>query len=329
MSSSSQGTGTQQAEEASDASLQAESSGSPFGASLEPVLRKACSGRLSGVSWFRTEWQRGGALTGYATYDDAGRPTPVVVKLPVPPMERRWLERLQGRSVAPHLLAHGEALNGYDMSWLVMECLPHGPLGTAWAGEGFDLLIEAAGRFYQSSSDYEVTGDPPQRDWDAIHDRARSVAQGKKLPHEQRWSKALKKAKAKLKDWVTRWNDRPVADWCHGDLHLANAMSREPAPRGPAVLLDFAMVHRGNWIEDAVYLEYLHWSRRHQLHGRRIARQMAQERKKLGLPVDSDWAEWAALRRTLLALSTPAMLMQMGEPQHLIAALEVLEEGVG
>ncbi|MCX5659956.1 MAG: hypothetical protein NTW19_09575 [Planctomycetota bacterium] len=55
----------------------------PLGALLEPALRQTCGGRLSEVNWFRTDWQRGGALTGYATYrDDDGQPQPVVVKLP-------------------------------------------------------------------------------------------------------------------------------------------------------------------------------------------------------------------------------------------------------
>ena len=29
---------------------------------LAPVLAKACEGRLSEVTWFRTDWQRGGAV---------------------------------------------------------------------------------------------------------------------------------------------------------------------------------------------------------------------------------------------------------------------------
>ena len=30
-------------------------------ASLAPVLAEACDGRLSAITWFRTDWQRGGA----------------------------------------------------------------------------------------------------------------------------------------------------------------------------------------------------------------------------------------------------------------------------
>jgi hypothetical protein len=40
----------------------------PLGANLEPVLRQACGDRLSSIRWFRADWQRGGALTGYSEY---------------------------------------------------------------------------------------------------------------------------------------------------------------------------------------------------------------------------------------------------------------------
>ena len=59
------------------------------------------------------------------------------------------------------LYAHGEALGGYDMAWVVMERLPHGPLGAAWNGQQFDLLIEAAGRFYQAAQQITAAGPPP------------------------------------------------------------------------------------------------------------------------------------------------------------------------
>ena len=67
----------------------------PFGANLEPALLEATDHRLSAIRWFRTDWQRGGALTGYAKYrEEDGRDQAVVVKLPVPPGERQWLVRL-------------------------------------------------------------------------------------------------------------------------------------------------------------------------------------------------------------------------------------------
>ena len=306
-----------------------ESPESPFGASLEPVLREACAGRLSHVNWFRTSWQRGGALTGYATFVDSVGPHPVVAKLPVTPRERQWLIRLQdGPDVAPRLYAHGEGLGGYDMAWVVMERLPYGPLGPTWQGREFDLLVEAAGRFYQTTGAIPVDEAPPQRDWAHLFDRARANLKTHDLADEQRWKNAFKDVYQKLKDWLKIWNNRPTNAWCHGDLHLANALSRLPSPDGPAVLIDFAEVHAGNWIEDATYFEHLFWARRQKLGGRKLCSQIAHERKKCGLPVDPDWPRLASIRRALLAMSTPALLQYDGDPHHVRAALEVLETEV-
>ena len=48
------------------------------------MLAEACEGRLSTITWFRTDWQRGGAATGTAVFEgNGGAPAPVVVKLPV------------------------------------------------------------------------------------------------------------------------------------------------------------------------------------------------------------------------------------------------------
>jgi len=302
-----------------------------FGHALEPALRRACGDRLSEITWFRTDWQRGGALTGYATYatDDDGQPHGVVVKLPVPPCERHWLIALQPHDgVAPRVYAHGDAVNGYDLAWVVMERLTHGPLGGAWGGAEFDLLAEAVGRFYAAADAHPRVGEPLRKDWPAIYERSRKQAHHFSLAESQRWNTALKRAHRKLRDWIVRWEDRPCDDWCHGDLHLANAMTRRPAPHGPAVLFDFARTRVGHWIEDAVYFEHLFWARRDKLDGRKLCSMIAQERRAHGLPVRDDWPKYAELKRTLLAMSTPAMLQHDGDPRHVHAALEVLERAV-
>ncbi len=303
----------------------------PFGAALEPVLRQACDGRLSEVNWFRTDWQRGGAATGYAVYvDDAGESREVVVKLPVQPRERLWLERLQlVENVVPRLYAHGDQLNGYDIAWVVMQRVPYGPLGPAWGGAAFDLTIEAATRFYDAAAAYPVDREPIQKDWDNILATAREKVRRHSVANAQRWNKALKQAQQKLRQWLAIWRDRAIDQWCHGDLHLGNAMSLSPPPDGPAVLLDLAEVHPGNWIEDAVYFEHLYWARRDLLDGRRICKAIAHGRRERGLPVASDWARFADVRRALLAMSTPARLTTDGDPMHVAAALEVLEMHVG
>ena len=268
-----------------------------FGAALGPVLQEVCGGRLAAISWFRADWQRGGALTGYSIFTEDGRKAPVVVKLPVPPVELHWLGRLQAAAdVVPRVYAAGETLGGYDMAWVVMERLQHGPLGSAWGGREFDLLVEVAGRFYAAGGPTEGGG-TERRDWIAIAQLSRRAVQEQSLPETARWKEALKKAQKTLPVWLERWNSRPRRDYCHGDLHFGNAMTRVPAPAGPAILLDFAEVHPGHWVEDAVYLEHLYWGSPQRLGPHKPARDLAQQRKKLGLTVESDWHELANIKR--------------------------------
>ena len=187
-------------------------------------------------------------------------------------------------------------------------------------------MIDAAGRFYSAAERFPVTGEAQQRDWEALFEQARQAVRDKAVPEPQRWSRALKKAHRKLGKWTRTWADRPVEGWCHGDLHLANALSRDPA--GPALLIDFARTRAGHWLEDAVYFEHLYWARRHRLGGRKLCRQIAHERKRRGLPVEKNWAQRAEAKRALLAMSTPAQLRYDGDPAHLAAALAVLEQAV-
>ena len=299
----------------------------PLGASLEPVLKTACHDRLSDVSWFRTDWQRGGALTGYANYcDEHGENHRVVVKLPVPPAERHWLVHLQPHDhLVPRLFHHGDTLGGYDFAWVVMEALPHGPLGAAWQGKEFDMLIDAAARFYAATSTLPPVGKPDMRDWPDLVDRARKRLQSANIPHVQRWRKAMKKNKAKLKQAHAVWNDRPLADCCHGDLHLANAMTRLPAPQGPAVLLDFARVRPGHWTEDAVYFEHLYWHAENHPGLHKLAKRLADQRKIRDLTVDAHWPRYAQAKRMLLAMTAPLRLHQTAHPKHLEMALAIIE----
>lgn len=308
--------------------------GAPLGAALEPILAAACHNRLSPVTWFRTDWQRGGAATGYATFRADDGEHNAVVKLPVPPRERQWLVHLQqplddaSHAVAPRVFAHGEALNGYDLAWVVMERLPHGPLTSAWQGVEFDLVVDAIGRFYQAAAQVPLVGEAPRRDWHALFERARRHTAAGAVPEPQRWKNALKKAHKKLDRWIAQWEDRPIVGWCHGDLHLANAMTRTPPPEGPAVLLDFAEVEPGHWLEDAVYFEHLYWAANDRLAGRKLTKAIARRRKDLGLPVDPEWSDLATVKRSLLATITPALLDSVGDHAHVQAALGVLERAV-
>src|SRR5262249_3615011 len=64
---------------------------------LEPALIQACDGDLSGLEWFRSTWQSGGAATARAKFAlTDGRVAEVVVKLSVGPAEYRWTTGMEG-----------------------------------------------------------------------------------------------------------------------------------------------------------------------------------------------------------------------------------------
>lgn len=299
---------------------------SPFGASLAPVLLELCEGRLTDLNWFRTDWQRGGALTGYADWrDEQGNHHQAVVKFPVPPTERRWLVQLSSDDVTPRVFAHGSELGGYDLAWIVMERLPHGPLGTPWGAEGYELLAEAAANFYARAR-LIPQGDPPvHRDWPAQLKLAKQSISRDTIANSQRWRSALKKAGKKLPTWLKTWQARDTGFWCHGDLHPGNAMSRYAAPDGPAVLFDLACVHPGHWVEDAIYLEHLYWSSPQSLGGAKPVKRIAHYLRDYGLAPGSNWPELANIYRALLAMTAPAYLSADKGSAHAAAALNVLE----
>lgn len=299
---------------------------------FEAELVRATEGRLEDVHWFRTDWQRGGAATAAARWRDSlGTTREVVVKVPVPPRETRWLrrigERFAGRpdSPVPHLFASDEILGPYDFAWVILERLPHGPLAMHWHPDHFRRIGEAIARFHHASLETPIDGAPNEEPWDDLLDRARTHVKDAGFPERSRWSTALKEFTKRADRAVDRWRSRRPIGWIHGDLHPANAMSRVGQDQGPVCLLDFAEVRPGHWLEDAVYLERLHWTRPDRLEAKPV-KCVADARKALGLE-NGDWPPLASARRALLAATTPAF---RGEhhPPFLSASLVRLEQGL-
>lgn len=301
-----------------------------FGSHLNQVIIEACEGRLEDIHWFRTDWQRGGAMTGYGRYQTESDLVPVVMKFPVPPQERRWLKRLQpdqtGIDVVPRLYADGDELGGYDMAWVVMERLTHGPLDASWNGSELDLLVEAIGRFYLAVQQYEPIGQPKQEDWEQILKISRDNVRKHELPDSQRWNSTLKEVKKRLKKHLPKWQARDCSQCIHGDLHAGNAMTRTPPPNGPALLFDLAEARPGHWVEDAVNFERIYWSRPDRLGNRNVVKLIAAERKRHQLPVDADYHHLANTRRLMLAAAAPAFPASDHEPSHLRACLNQVEK---
>jgi hypothetical protein len=314
----------------------AHESSAALGASLAPALDAECGGRLSGIEWFRCVWQRGGAATGFAQWKgDDGEKHPVMVKVPVGPIEYQWTMRLSGAgdgaqsaSPTPRVFAGGESLGGHDLAWLVMERLPGHTLTTGWCRESLEQLLAAAAAFHARAA---KLGQPAggsslqvAMDWESQLSRAREAARQALFPEAQRWNEALKKVQKVLPKLASRWESRPINTWCHGDLHPGNALRRRDSDPS-CVLIDLALVHPGHWIEDAVYLERQFWGRPEALFELHPVSHLAKMRRECGLATDGDYGGVANLRRVLMAACAPAHLAGDGHPRYLHAALEVLE----
>ena len=302
-------------------------------ATLEPRLAEMCEGRLGAVQWFKADWQRGGAATGWAIWrGDGGEERGAVVKLPVGPRELTWTRRLQEEDgsdpVIPRLYASGAEIGSYDLAWMVLERFEHGPLGLQWHDDHILRIAQAAARFQARASRYPIDRPPVIEDWPGmLKDAAESVRKNH-VAHRGRWGSALKTLRGRLDRWVADWQARPIADWLHGDLHIANAMSRQGINEGAVCLIDLAEVRAGHWVEDAVYLERQCWARPERMDRHKPLKAMADARRREGLLVDPDYPRIAMIRRSLLAATAPRFIRSEGHPRHLEACLEWLEKGL-
>ncbi len=301
--------------------------------SLEPVLAEQCNHRLGKISWFKTDWQRGGAATGSATYTcDDGNSLPVVVKLPIVRRELLWTQRLQNcppdSSPVPRLFASGESLANYDMAWIVIEKFEHGPLGLRWHEDHIPRIARSVAAFHKAASEYEIDQGPRIEDWWTLVDEAIESVSLNIAESKREWAAALKQLRSRLDELVAEWRARAVDQWLHGDVHLANAMSRDGMESGCVSLIDLAEVHAGHWVEDAVYLERQLWARPERMKKHKPVKAIAQARKQLGLPVGKNDSRLAMIRRALLAATAPKFIRTEGNPKHLQACLTWLERAL-
>ncbi|MCH2140906.1 MAG: aminoglycoside phosphotransferase family protein [Phycisphaerales bacterium] len=298
---------------------------------LLPTLLEACDGHLGDVSWFRADWQRGGASTGRSVWKvDGTADREVVVKFPVVPRELYWTRRLQSPdgeppSSVPHLFASGSTLGNYDLAWIVIERLPHGPLGLRWHQDHIARVADAAARFYLETDSLPVLdAEAKYEDWETLLETARASLRDNRVPNRAEWIEAVKRVQRLHDSLVEAWRARDTTHWVHGDLHLANAMSRDSAQSGDVILIDLAEIRPGHWTEDAVYLERQLWGRPDRLKESAPVRTMAKARRKHGLSTEAEATKLADIRRVLMASTAPAFLRTEGHPRHLSGALQQL-----
>jgi hypothetical protein len=317
---------------------------SSLAAALEPALVAACDGDLSGIEWFRSSWQAGGAATARARFAlTDGRAADVIVKLPVGPAEYRWTTRMEGLDApegphceielgpTPRVFAAGTELGGYDLAWLVVERIPGHPLLHGMDKQSVHDLLTAAVDWYVRAAALRSPADAeaPGHDWNGLLHRAREAVRGvngAQVPDHHRWSDAVKHVQRTLPRLLQEWDARPLNTWCHGDLHPGNVMRRQHGRHaGRCVLIDLALVHAGHWVEDAVYLERLFWGKPELLHGVKPVSVVAKVLKERGLFGGEDYARLANIRRVLMGACAPAYLEKEGNPRYLQAALEHVE----
>ncbi len=302
---------------------------SSLASSLEPVLRKQTNNRVDNIHWFRTDWQRGGAATGFATWEGDDEQIEVVIKLPVNQRELLWTRKMQEpNGVVPLLLASGEELNGYDLTWMIIERFPVGPLGKHWDSNNIHRISEAAARFTNTASEFPIDQEGRLEDWDSLLKSAKNSVRKNHIDNESKWKKGHSLLSKKLQLLMEIWRSRRIDQWLHGDLHFANAMCRESSPDAKVALIDLAEVHAGHWIEDAVYLERQLWGHKTRLKETKPVPTMAAARKAIGMRVDDDYSRLVDVRRLMLAATAPAFMQSEGDPRYLTSCLLQLQNAL-
>lgn len=316
--------------------------------SLGDDVIEECKGRLGAISWFKTDWQHSGAGTGFATWTTKkGVEIECVVKVPIGYREYSWTKRLgvvheddwertETLSLpTPRVLAAGYELGGHDFAWMVMEKFKNPPLASSFDSSSLWEMFETAAEF-QAAAVLEEFVDPSKKpkepDWVGNLEMALGQIETHDMEHGIRWGRAIERVLVEPSVFVDRWLGRSIDSWCHHDLHGNNAMRRvshNPEVHGRCALIDLAMVAPGHWVEDAMYMERLHWGHEDRLCGVDPVETLGRCRGALGLPVDEDSGELADVRRVLMAGTCPNFLRTEGDQLYLNAALERLEHLLG
>ncbi|MFC7618770.1 hypothetical protein [Microlunatus sp. GCM10028923] len=259
-------------------------------ARAEAALRGLADLRVFGAEWgssglhFAGRWTASGAE--------------VILKVGVSPPQRWWTEKIseEDPGLAPTLFASGSQLGDVELGWILTERLPGG-LHAGWDGVEFGMLMAAGARFqrfarHHPTGPHSVTAAADVADWIRS-----AMVRGAPGP-------AASLLDSLDHDWGFVRDVCPP-EICHGDLHMANVLSRTPAPHlSDAVLIDFEPSFMP-WAFEAAYCQILNSDpARVGWHG--LVPLMAERRAALGLPTVGSEADlkrveaitlgWYALR---------------------------------
>lgn len=160
----------------------------------------------------------------------------VLLKLNVPPDQLWWTRALADHAPEqlPRVFATGEQVGTTRLGWVIWERVAEG-LHPGWQGREFDMLLDAGVRFQRVAR--QLT--PAAQAAGILHelridDLATQIEQGIRRDAPAPAEQVLRRLAA---DWA--WVSAVCeTETCHGDLHMANALSREPPPGGVALLID-------------------------------------------------------------------------------------------
>ena len=222
-----------------------------LGAGLVPALIEATGGRLRGVHFFKSLWQRGGASTATGTYNTDLGPVEVVVKVPVAYSEYSWSRQLAAaagddpHSPVPRILDGGIELGGYDLAWLICEKLnghivPAGPSAASAKNASAGQACVAVQSMLLSVAKMQLLAERVRpieeldlgkgSEWQRAIASSREAVRRAQFPDSQKWHNLLKAVARRLPCLLDRWTHRGVNAWCHGDVHPGNAMQRTGVP---------------------------------------------------------------------------------------------------
>jgi len=233
------------------------------------------------------------ALWGVSTLHFSARhqpsDAPVLLKLNVAG-DQVWWTRMLARAApafVPQVYAVGERLGDEPLGWVLWERVPGG-LHPGWNGREFAVLLEAGVQFQRATRTLAAAAQAAGvLNELRVDELAARLEQGIQRGVPGPAARVLRRLDADWA-WVTAVCETEV---CHGDLHLANALSREGPPDGVALLIDYHPT-RMPWAYDATKPEILNADPR-RLGCRGLVVKQAAMRERYGLSVPAG----AELRR--------------------------------